>query len=152
MGELRGLARRADLTDAPWALLAPCIPGQPRQAAGRGRPLQPDDRAVRHGGLWALRPGAAWADLPERFPSGATGFRRCSRWVNAGGLRQLLETRARALEARGQSDLAVCAIAGTCVVAKQGVPRWVRPSGAKGRSSCGMTGKRVSGLMGKHGL
>jgi hypothetical protein len=71
MCELRGLAPRADLTDAPWALLAPCIPGPPHRATGRGRPRQAADRAVRHSRLWGLRPGAAWADRPERFPPGA---------------------------------------------------------------------------------
>jgi transposase len=129
------MARREELTDEQWALLAPLIPVQPRRADGRGRPLTHEDRAVLNGVLWVLRTGAAWADLPERFPSGSTCFRRFSRWVKAGVMRKLLETLARDLEERGQIDLAECFIDGTFVVAKQGVPKWVRPSGAKVRSS-----------------
>jgi transposase len=131
--ELLDMARREALPDEQWALLAPFIPVQPRRADGRGRPLKRDDRAVLNGVLWVLRTGAAWADLPERLPSGATCFRRFSRGVTAGGMRTLLETLARDLEERGQIDLAECFIDGTFGVAKQGGPKWVRPSGATGR-------------------
>src|SRR5919106_594613 len=102
---LLDMARRAELTNEQWALLAPSIPVQKRRADGRGRPLKPDDRAVLNGVLWVLRTGAAWADLPERFPSGSTCFRRFCRWVKAGVMRKLLETLARDLEERGQIDL-----------------------------------------------
>jgi transposase len=129
------MARREELTDAQWALLAPLIPVQPRRADGRGRPLKHDDRAVLNGVLWVLRTGAAWADRPERFPSGSTCFRRFSRWVKAGVMRKLLETLARDLEERGPIDRAECFIDGTFVVAKKGAPTWERPSGAKVRSS-----------------
>jgi transposase len=129
------MARREELTDEQWAILAPFIPVQQRRADGRGRPLTHDARAVLHGVLWVLRTGAAWADLPERFPSGATCFRRCSRWVKAGGMREILDTLAQDLEERGHSELAECFIDGTFVVAKQGEPRWARPSGATVRSS-----------------
>ena len=91
---LLDMPRRAELTNEQWALLAPLIPVQKRRADGHGRPLKPDDRAVLKGVLWVLRTGAAWADLPERFSSGVTCFRRLSRWVNAGGVRDILKTRA----------------------------------------------------------
>ena len=51
-----------------------------------------DVRAVLSGLLWVLGPGAAWTDLPARFPPGATGVQRFSRWVNARGMRGRLET------------------------------------------------------------
>ena len=34
--------------------------------------------------LSVLRTGAPWADLPDRFPSYATCFRRFSTWVKDG--------------------------------------------------------------------
>jgi transposase len=129
------MARREALTDAQWARLAPLLPAQKRRADGRGRPLTHDDRAVLNGVLWGLRTGAAWAELPERFPSASTCFRRFSRWVTAGVRRRILEALARDLEARGQIDLAECCIDGTFVAAKQGAPVWARPSGAQGRSA-----------------
>ncbi|MFZ6774445.1 transposase [Undibacterium sp. SXout7W] len=38
-----------------------------------------------------LRTGAAYADLPERFPSGSACFRRFSRWAKKGVFRKILE-------------------------------------------------------------
>jgi transposase len=87
------------------------------------------------GVLWVLRTGAAWADLPDRFPSGSTCFRRFSRWVKQGVLRKILEALARDLEERGGIDLTECFIDGTFTVAKKGAPKWEKPSGAKVQSS-----------------
>ena len=99
------MVRREELTDEQWAALEPLIPPTIRRSDGRGRPEMHDNRAVLNGILWVLRTGAAWADLPERFPSGSTCFRRFSRWVKEGIFRQILETLARHLEETGQIDL-----------------------------------------------
>jgi transposase len=64
--------------------------------------------------------GAAWGDLPDRFPSGSTCFQQFSRWVKTGVLRQILEALARHLEEVGQIDLSECFIDGTFVLAKKG--------------------------------
>lgn len=129
------MARREELTDEQWAILEPLIPETTRRDDGRGRPAVHGNRAVLNGILWILRTGACWADLPDRFPSGSTCFRRFSRWVNSGVLRQILETLAQHLEDVGQIDLSECFIDGTFVVAKKGGPKWERPSGARVRSS-----------------
>lgn len=129
------MASRKRLTDEQWAVLAPLIPVPVRRADGRGRPIAHDDRTVMDGVLWILRTGAAWADLPDEFPSYATCFRRFSGWVKDGTLRRLLEALAQDLEARGDIDLSECFIDGTFVVAKKGGQKWERPSGARVRSS-----------------
>jgi transposase len=129
------MSRREELTDAQWAIVEPLIPPPLRRLNGRGRPIKHADRAVLNGILWVLRTGAAWADLPERFPSGSTCFRRFSRWIKAGVLRNILEALARHLEEQGRIDLDECFIDGTFVVAKKGATKWERPSGAKVRSS-----------------
>ena len=129
------MARREELTDAQWALLEPLIPETMRREDGKGRPEMHSNRAVMNGILWVLRTGAAWADLPDRFPSGSTCYRRFSRWVKAGVFRQILETLAKDLEERGRIDLSECFIDGTFVVAKKGGPKWERPSGERARSS-----------------
>lgn len=123
------------LTDEQWAVLRPLIPPAMRRADGRGRPVEHGDRAVLDGVLWVLRTGAAWADLPDRYPSYATGFRRFSRWVKDGTLERLLTALARDLELRGGIDLSECFIDGTFIVAKKGGTKWERPSAAKVRSS-----------------
>ncbi|WP_082584236.1 transposase [Noviherbaspirillum sp. Root189] len=62
-----------------------------RRPDGRGRPEVHSDRVVLNGILLVLRAGARWADLPDRFLSGSTCFRRFSRWVKASVMRQLPE-------------------------------------------------------------
>ena len=67
--------------------------------------------------------GACWADLPERFPSSSTCYRRFSRWVKSGVFRKLLEALARDLEERGVIDLSEYFIDGSFTVAKKGRQR-----------------------------
>lgn len=129
------MASRQFLTDEQWAVLFPLIPPPKRRADGRGRPIEHDDRAVMDGILWVLRTGAPWADLPDRYPSYATCFRRFSAWVKDGTLQHMLEALARDLELRGDIDLSECFIDGTFVVAKKGGLKWERPSAARVRSS-----------------
>jgi len=129
------MGKREELTDEQWAILEPLIPKPRRCSDGRGRPVVHNDRSVMNGVLWVLRTGAAWADLPDRFPSGSTCFRRFSRWLHQGVLQAILEALARDLEDRGKIDLSECFIDGTFVVAKKGAAQWERPSGARVRSS-----------------
>jgi transposase len=129
------MGKREELTDEQWSILEPLIPQMVPRPDGRGRPAVHSDRAVMNGILWVLRTGAAWADLPERFPSGSTCFRRFSRWMRQGVLQAILEALARDLEDRGKIDLSECFIDGTFVVAKKGAAQWERPSGARVRSS-----------------
>jgi transposase len=101
---------------------------------------------VLNGVLWVLRTGAGWADMPERFPSGSTCYRRFSRWVRSGALRKMLEHLARV----GKLNLAECFIDGTFVVAKKGAPKWDRPSGARDKAHgycgrCRSTTRRAHG-------
>ncbi len=123
-----------DLTDKQWAMLEPLLPNPPKRADGRGRPWR-EAREVLDGVLWVLRTGATWRDLPERYPPYQTCHRRFQRWVEEGVLSRVLKAPAEDLEARGGLDLSECFIDGTFVVAKKGEPWWVRPSGAKARSS-----------------
>lgn len=61
------MARKDELTDEQWAILAPLIPEPERRADGKGRPPVHDNRSVMNGILWVLRTGAAWNDLPDRY-------------------------------------------------------------------------------------
>lgn len=97
------MAKKEDLTDEQWAVLEPLIPETVRQADGRGRPQKHNNRATLNGILWVLPTGAAWADLPDRFPSASTCFRRFSRWVRAGVLRKILGALAAIRKSVGES-------------------------------------------------
>ena len=127
------MSKYQQLTDEQWAVLEPLLSSN--SLSERGRPPIHDDRSVLNGILWVLRTGAAWADLPERFPSSSTCYRRFSKWGKAGLFRKILAALARDLEERGAINLPECFIDGTFVVAKKGAQKWERPSGAKVRSS-----------------
>ena len=50
-------ARRYELTDFEWSIIAPLLPDKPR-----GVP-RADDRKVLNGIYWRLRTGSPWADI-----------------------------------------------------------------------------------------
>jgi transposase len=87
-----------DLTDAQWTLIAPFVDSGARRK-GRGRPWQ-DARAVVNGVFWVLRTGAAWADLPRRYPPHQTCHRRYRTWLVDGTLSELLRLLALDIEQR----------------------------------------------------
>lgn len=72
------MARRHELTDAQWALLAPLMP--PRS---RGRAWA-DHRTVVNGVLYWAATGVQWRDLPERYGPWQTVYERSRRWRDDG--------------------------------------------------------------------
>ena len=84
------MSRRENLTDDQWALIEQLLPHAIILEDGKGRPRKHSDREVLNGILWILRTGASWIDLPGRFPSSSTCFRRFSSWSKNGVLRQML--------------------------------------------------------------
>jgi transposase len=123
------MARREELTDEQWALIAPLFE-KTETLQTRGRPAR-SAREVLNGVLWILRSGARWQDLPERFPPYQTCHRRFQEWVRDGRLKTVLETLAEDLFERGKLDLSETFIDATFVAAKKGASKWERPSGAK---------------------
>lgn len=73
------MTKRKELTDSQLATLEPFIPPPTRRPDGGDHPIKLNERLVLNGALWVPRTGAAWADLPNRLPSGTTCFRRFSR-------------------------------------------------------------------------
>lgn len=120
------------LTDEQWAILEPLFQ---EERTGAGRPQVHTDREVLNGILWVLRTGAAWTDLPGRFPSPSTCYRRFSKWVKDGRLKKILEALAQHLEDKELINLEECFADGSFVVARKGGQALERPSGTKVRSS-----------------
>ena len=111
-----------DLTDAQWARLDLLIPEPQRRKDGRGRPWPPVARPARgvNGILYILRTGAAWADLPHRYPSYQTCHRRFQQWVRSGIMRGILEAVAEELRLCGGFHLEEAFIDGSFAPAKKG--------------------------------
>lgn len=70
------------LNDSQWVLIASLFPHPPVSSAG-GRPRVPP-RPCLEGILWVLTSGARWKDLPERYPSPCTCWRRLKEWSEKG--------------------------------------------------------------------
>lgn len=123
---------KSELTDEQWEKIGPYLP-EPK-AAPRGGPKPKPNRPCFEGILWILRTGARWKDLPERFPSPSTCWRRLQQgeeqgvWVKAwrGFLAQL--------DAQGQWDWSEAFADGSFAPAKKGGLVSGKPSGARARS------------------
>ncbi|MGC8962189.1 MAG: transposase, partial [Candidatus Bathyarchaeia archaeon] len=64
-----------ELSDGEWEVIKPLLP--PRVRVGRPRA---DDRMVLNGILYVLFAGCRWMDMPVRYGSYKTAWKRLKRW------------------------------------------------------------------------
>ena len=70
------------LSDSQWLRIADILADPPPSPCG-GRP-RVEPRRCLEGILWILITGARWQDLPDRYPSPATCWRRLRQWTDDG--------------------------------------------------------------------
>lgn len=75
-------AHKPFLSDSQWLLIAELLADPPPSPLG-GRP-RVEPRPCLEGIIWILTSGARWQDLPERYPSPATCWRRLREWSDDG--------------------------------------------------------------------
>lgn len=120
---------KSELTDEQWRLIAEFFPHDSHPGK-RGRPpIEP--RACVEGILWVLRSGARWKDMPDRFPSYATCWRRFQEWTASGVWEKVWSRLLRVLHRQGRIDLSETTADGTFSSAKKGAISSARPSGAR---------------------
>ncbi|WP_327092548.1 IS5 family transposase [Nonomuraea sp. NBC_01738] len=90
---------RGDLTNAEWARLVPLLP-----VGGMRDGRWNDHRMVINGVLYRARTGLPWRDLPERFGSWVTVYKRHRRWSADGTWQRLLTAIQAAQDAAGRVD------------------------------------------------
>lgn len=112
--------RLSQLTDRQWALIADLFPWEPPSRRG-GRPQAPP-RLCLEGILWILRSGARWKDLPGRFPSPTTCWRRHKEWTESGVLQKVWRRLLEKLDRRGRIRWQQAIGDGTFAPAKKGAP------------------------------
>jgi transposase len=119
-----------ELTERLWERVRPLLPSRDPGPKG-GRPWA-DDRACFEGVVYVLRSGCRWRDLPERFPSPATCWRRFRDWTADGvwdrAWRMVLEE----LDRVGQLDTTELYLDATFAPAQKGGSRSAKPSAARG--------------------
>lgn len=75
-------AMEAALLDRLWERVGPLLPpAKPMPKGGRPRV---DDRACLEGIVYVLRNGLRWRDVPAKYPSGPTCWRRHMEWTGEG--------------------------------------------------------------------
>ena len=128
------MAKRHDVevSDEQWEKIKPHLPRRKPSRKG-GRPPA-DDRACWEGILWVLRSGARWRDLPDRFPSPSTCWRRLTEWEAEGVLEKIWHTFLDTLDERGLIDWDEVFVDGTFSPAKKGATASEKPNAERVQS------------------
>jgi transposase len=121
------------LTDEQWKKIEPLLPVFKRSKKGGPKPK--DNRRIFEGILWVLRTGARWKDLPERYPSPSTCWRRLRQWEDEGVWEALWRAFLGQLDAAGKLDWSEAFADGSFAPAKKGASGSARPNAARARSS-----------------
>ena len=129
------------INDEQWKKLGPILP-KPKAKPKGGRPPA-DNRQVLEGILWILRTGARWQDLPQRYPSPSTCWRRLRLWEDQGVWLDVWRKFLSILDEKGLIDWQEAFIDGSFVSAKKGALALVKPKGAKAQSGWWWSTARV---------
>lgn len=121
-----------ELTDKQWKILEPLFP-EPVQSR-KGGQRRASNRACLEGILWVLRTGARWQDIPERYPSGSTCWRRLQEWQEADILVDVWQKLLGTLDEKGRLKWDEVFADGTFSPAKKGAKTSVRPNGGREQS------------------
>ncbi|WP_373653392.1 transposase [Schlesneria sp. DSM 10557] len=122
------------LDDAQWNSIKDLF-ANPLPSPLGGRP-RVEPRPCLEGILWVLKSGGRWQDLPERYPSPATCWRRLKEWTERGIMVKTWERLLKSLDRQKRLNWSQAMGDGTFSPAKKGAPRLVRPRKAKERNSC----------------
>ena len=120
------------LTEAQWDRVRVVLPPvKPSRKGGRPRA---DDRRCFEGILWILWTGAPWSELPRRYGSPTTCWRRLKQWEESGVLLALWRTLLKTLNDRQKLRWNECFIDGSFAPAKKGAPKSAQPSAGRAQS------------------
>ena len=105
------------LTDKQWEVLQPLIPYQSFEKGGRPRA---NDRKTLNGIIWVLRTGAQWNELPKKYGSASTAWRRLKHWEETGVWNKIWKKLLQILETEARIDWKIHIIDGSFAPAKKG--------------------------------
>lgn len=133
--------REVLLTDEQWIKIAPLLPVP--QSSPKGGPKPISNRPVFEGILWVLRSGARWKDLPERYPSPSTCWRRLRDWESQDVWLKAWRALLAELDEQGRIDWSEVFADGSFAPAKKGASAWEKPNAERVRSGWWWEAARV---------
>lgn len=120
------MSREYRLTEKQWENIGPLFP----KLKSNGRPWA-RTRPVVEGIMWVLITGARWEDLPDKYPSPATCWRRLKKWEADGTWQRVWDKLLEKLDANKKLKWSECFIDGTFSPAKKGVKKSAKRSGVR---------------------
>jgi len=123
------IAREKELNEHLWERVAALLPTYTPSPKG-GRP-RADDRRCFEAIVFVLRNGLRWRDLPERFPSPATVWRRHAQWSSDGVWQEAWRLVLAELADAGALQASELALDCTFAPAQKGGRKSVTPSVAR---------------------
>ena len=119
------------LTKQQWEAIRVHLP-QPKASPRGGRP-RVEDRRCFEGLLWILWTGAQWSELPRRYGSPSTCWRRLKPWEETGVLLTLWRAFLAQLKDQQPRRWGECFADGRFIPANRGDARSARPHAARGQ-------------------
>ena len=110
------LMRKVEIIDEQWRRLEPLLP-PPRR--GRGRP-RANDRKTLNGILYVLRTGCRWGDVPRKYGSPTTCWRRLRAWEESGIWERIWRLLLARMDEQSKLQWARAFLDGSFVPAKKG--------------------------------
>jgi transposase len=120
------------LTQAQWAAIRVQLP--PPKASSRGGRPRVEDRRCAEGILWMLWTGAQWSELPRRYGSPSTCWRRLKPWEETGVLLQLWRAFLAQLNDQQKLRGDECCAEGRVIPAQKGGARSARRNAGRVQS------------------
>ena len=120
------------VTELQWLVIRPHLPKVPVSPKG-GRP-RVDDRKCFEGVLWILWTGAPWSELPPRYGSSTTCWRRLKEWEESGAILNMWRAFLADLNDEEKIRWDECFADGSFAPAKKGGSWSGRPRGEREQS------------------
>ena len=118
------------LSDKQWEIIAPLLPRQDFTHGGRPRK---DTRQVFEAIRWVLTTGAQWDEVPRKYGSGKTAWKRFTAWKKQGVWKRVWQHLLVLLDRQDKLSWEVSYLDGTFASAKKGELKSTKPSAAKAR-------------------
>ena len=123
------MSRAVYLSEKQWQKIEPLLP----KFKSKGRRWK-GNRVVLEGILWILRTGARWKDLPERYPSPSTCWRRLKKWEEEDVWLSIWRAFLGELDEREQLDWSESFMDGSFSSAKKGASGSAKRNAGKAQS------------------